>query len=164
MEKEIYLIGETELIVKYRFQKEQFKFLINDNEYTVQLIETKNNDLRLEINGLQYQFHLAQNGNDYFIHNEDFGNIHLVEKERFPIKVAEKVKGGYETPMPSQIIKILVEVGQTVKAGDSLVILSSMKMENTIEASEDGVVEEIYAAEGSSVEAGFLLLKITGNG
>jgi biotin carboxyl carrier protein len=39
-----------------------------------------------------------------------------------------------------------------------------MKMENTIEASEDGVVEEIYAAEGSSVEAGFLLLKITGNG
>ena len=159
-QKEIYLIGETELIVKYRFQKEQFKFLINDNEYAVQLIETKNNDLRLEINGLQYQFHLAQNGNDYFIHNEDFGNIHLIEKERFPIKVAEKIKGGYETPMPSQIIKILVEVGQIVKTGDGLVILSSMKMENTIEASEDGVVEEIYAAEGSSVEAGFLLLKI----
>ena len=159
-QKEIYLIGETELIVKYRFQKEQFKFLINDNEYAVQLIETKNNDLRLEIDGLQYQFHLAQNGNDYFIHNEDFGNIHLIEKERFPIKVAEKVKGGYETPMPSQIIKILVEVGQIVKTGEGLVILSSMKMENTIEASEDGVVEEIYAAEGSSVEAGFLLLKI----
>jgi len=35
-----------------------------------------------------------------------------------------------------------------------------MKMENTIEAVEDGVVEEIYVSEGSSVEAGFLLLKI----
>ncbi len=159
-QKETYLIGETELTVKYRFQKEQFKFLIHDNEYTVQLIKVKNNDLRLDIDGLQYHFHLAQNNRDYFVHNEDFGNIHLAEKERFPIKVAEKVKGGYEAPMPSQIIKILVEVGQAVKAGDRLVILSSMKMENTIEASEDGVVEEIYAAEGSSVEAGFLLLKL----
>ena len=142
------------------FKKDQFQFLINDNEYAVQLIASKNNDLRLEIDGLQYHFHLAQNGNDYFIHNEDFGNIHLVEKERFPVRAAEKVKGGYETPMPSQIIKILVEAGQTVKAGDSLAILSSMKMENTIEASEDGIVEEVYATEGSNVEAGFLLLKI----
>ena len=35
-----------------------------------------------------------------------------------------------------------------------------MKMENTIEAVEDGVVEEIYATEGGNVEAGFLLLKL----
>lgn len=163
-QKETYLIGENELTVKYRFQKEQFKFLVYDNEYAVQLIEVKNNDLRLEIDDLQYHFHLAQNGNNYFVHNEDFGNIHLVEKERFPSRAAEKIKGGYEAPMPSQIIKILVETGQIVKVGDALVILSSMKMENTIEASENGVVEEIYAAEGNSVEAGFLLLKITANG
>ena len=62
--------------------------------------------------------------------------------------------------MPSQIIKVLVKEGQEVKSGQGLVILSSMKMENTIEASEDGIVKEIYATAGSNVEAGFLLLKI----
>jgi biotin carboxyl carrier protein len=40
-------------------------------------------------------------------------------------------------------------------------VISSMKMENTICAEEDGVVKEIYATEGSNVEAGFLLMKIT---
>jgi len=35
-----------------------------------------------------------------------------------------------------------------------------MKMDNTIEAVEDGVVEAVYAKEGSNVEAGFLLLKL----
>jgi acetyl/propionyl-CoA carboxylase alpha subunit len=159
-QKETYIIGAAELKVKYRYQNGHFTFLINDNLYAVQLVDIKKEDLRLEIDGLQYQFHLAQRGNDFFIHNEDFGNIHMVEKERFPSKAVEKVKGGYETPMPSQIIKILVEVGQTVKAGDGLVVLSSMKMENTIEASESGVIEEIYASEGNNVEAGFLLLKI----
>jgi len=62
--------------------------------------------------------------------------------------------------MPSQIIKVLVKEGQAVKSGDSLIVISSMKMENTIEASADGIVEEIYANEGSNVEAGFLLLKL----
>ena len=100
------------------------------------------------------------NKNIYFVHNEDTGNVTLTQKERFPIKEAEKVAGGYETPMPSQIIKILVKEGQTVKAGEGLVILSSMKMENTIEAVEDGIVEAVYANEGSNVEAGFLLLKL----
>lgn len=44
--------------------------------------------------------------------------------------------------------------------GDGLMVISSMKMENTIEADQDGVVEEIYATAGQNVEAGFLLLKI----
>ena len=103
---------------------------------------------------------MAQDGTAYFVHHESIGNIALTQKERFPLKEAEKVAGGYESPMPSQIIKVLVEAGQTVKAGEGLIILSSMKMENTIEAVEDGVVEAIYAAEGSNVEAGFLLLKL----
>ncbi len=161
-QKETYLIGEEEIeiIVRYRYQNGSFTFLVKEKKYPVQLVKIEHDNLRLEIDGLQYHFQLAQKGNDYFIHNEQFGNIHLVEKERFPIKAAEKVKGGYETPMPSQIIKVLVEAGQSVKSGDGLVVLSSMKMENTVEAAENGVVEEVYATEGSNVEAGFLLLKL----
>ena len=72
----------------------------------------------------------------------------------------EKVKGGYEAPMPSQIIKVLVSQGQKVKSGDGLIVLSSMKMENTIAANEDGIVQDVFAEEGQSVEAGHLLLSV----
>ena len=63
--------------------------------------------------------------------------------------------------MPSSIIKVLVKEGQQISAGEGLVVLSSMKMESTICAEEDGMVEEVYVTEGVNVEAGFLLLKIT---
>jgi len=122
---------------------QQFEFYICEETYTVTLINADSQQVRAEINGVQYTFQLAQNGNDYFVHNERTGNISLSQKERFPEKEIAKVAGGYETPMPSQIIKVLVKAGQKVKSGEGLVILSSMKMENTI-----------------NVEAGFLLLKL----
>ncbi len=158
-----YLVakGEEEIVVKYRFQKNAFTFLLGETTYKVQLIDATKEHCRLEIDGLQYLFNIAQNGQHYFVHNEAIGGVPLIQKERFPAKEIAKVEGGYEAPMPSQIIKVLVSAGQEVKSGDALIILSSMKMENTIEAEKDGLVEEVYASEGSNVEAGFLLLKIT---
>jgi 3-methylcrotonyl-CoA carboxylase alpha subunit len=73
----------------------------------------------------------------------------------------EEVAGGYSAPMPSQIIKILVAEEQKVSKGDALMIISSMKMENTIETIEDGIVESIMTTEGANVEAGTVLLKVT---
>jgi biotin carboxyl carrier protein len=62
--------------------------------------------------------------------------------------------------MPSQIIKVLVKEKQLVKPGDALVILSSMKMENTIISNTHGMVTEVFATEGASVNSGYILLKI----
>lgn len=161
---EEYQVGEEEVVTtKYRYlpAKEQFEFYIGDKNYKVKLIGADDQMIRAEIDGMQYQFNIAKKGASYYIHNESIGNNNLTQKERFPIKEAQKVAGGYTAPMPSQIIKVLVKEGQTVKSGDGLVVISSMKMENTIEAAEDGVVEEIYTSEGSNVEAGFLLLKLS---
>ncbi len=159
---EDYLVGEQDLKVQYRYQYKNgyFEFYIGDKTYTVQLVGADNELVRAEIDGLQYQFNIAQQGKNYFVHNENIGSLKLMQKDRFPAKKAEKVAGGYEAPMPSQIIKVLVKEGQAVQSGEGLIIISSMKMENTIEAAADGVVEEIYATEGSNVEAGFLLLKL----
>jgi len=158
---EEFVIDETDWKINYRSQNnQQFEFYICEETYSVGLISADDQHIRAEINGMQYTFQIAKNGNDYFVHNERIGNISVSQKERFPAKEVAKVAGGYETPMPSQIIKVLVKEGQKVKSGEGLVILSSMKMENTIEAVEDGVVEEVYATEGGNVEAGFLLLKL----
>ena len=124
------------------------------------LIESDDKSIRFELNGTQYTFQVAQNGANYFTHNEDVGNLAITEKDRFPSKKDEKAKGGYIAPMPSQIVKILVEEGQEVKSGDSLIVITSMKMENTIAADEDGVVEAIFTNEGANVEAGFLLIQL----
>ncbi len=158
-----YILGEKEVRVEYRFLNQKFECRIGESEFSASIVDVSSHQIRTEINGVQHQFQWIQKGSDIYIQNERIGALHIEVKDRFPSKEAEKVKGGYESPMPSQIIKILVKEGQEVNVGDGLVILSSMKMENTIEAAESGVVEEIFVTEGANVEAGFLLLKLKEN-
>lgn len=54
--------------------------------------------------------------------------------------------------------KIEVKVGQKIKAGDTLVILESMKMEMPVEATEDGTVKTICCQEAQSVNEGDVLV------
>ena len=57
-------------------------------------------------------------------------------------------------PMQGTIVKVNVEVGQSVAAGDAVVILEAMKMENAVNAEKSGVVKSIAVATGDSVSAG----------
>ncbi|MHB2029273.1 MAG: ATP-binding protein, partial [Acidimicrobiales bacterium] len=62
--------------------------------------------------------------------------------------------GKVTVPMQGTIVKINVEVGQAVEAGDSVVILEAMKMENSVNAEKSGVVTAIQVTTGASVSAG----------
>ncbi len=62
--------------------------------------------------------------------------------------------GKIAVPMQGTIVKVTVEVGQTVAKGDSVVVLEAMKMENNVAADVDGVVTEILVEAGQSVTAG----------
>src|SRR6056297_2240688 len=57
-------------------------------------------------------------------------------------------------PMPGTVLEVTVEEGQNVKAGDVVLILEAMKMENEITADTDGKITKIYAPKGTSVNTG----------
>ena len=61
-------------------------------------------------------------------------------------------------PMPGNILAVNVSQGQTVKAGDVLVILEAMKMENEICAPKDGTVAQVVTSKGSVVDTGAALV------
>lgn len=162
---EDYLIGERDVQVKYHYRHKQgnFDFYIGDKQYSVRLISADEKGLRAEIDGVQHHFNIVDKGNHYFVHNEAIGNIAITHKERFPLQDTKKNASGLIAPMPSSVVKVSVEEGQNIKAGDELIILSSMKMETTIEAIEDGIIEEVFATVGANIETGFLLFKIKSN-
>lgn len=68
--------------------------------------------------------------------------------------------GQVAVPMQGTIVKVVVEVGATVSAGDSIVILEAMKMENAVNADKDGVIKEIRVAPGDAVAAGDIVAVI----
>lgn len=64
------------------------------------------------------------------------------------------------SPMPGKIIKVFIEEGQSVKKGDSLIILEAMKMEHTIKASFDGVIDKVFYKNGELVDGGVELVSL----
>ncbi|MFZ4718206.1 MAG: acetyl-CoA carboxylase biotin carboxylase subunit [Ilumatobacteraceae bacterium] len=68
--------------------------------------------------------------------------------------------GNVEVPMQGTIVKLLVEVGQDVEAGQAVVVLEAMKMENQINAEKAGKVKEIKVAAGDTVGAGDVVVVI----
>ncbi len=153
-----YLFKEKNLSVQYKYNEGGFIFQIEEQNYEVKRLSISNNKISLEVNGVFYQSTIIKELNKYYIYTPELGNYILEAIERFPDNESEKVKGGYIAPMPSQILRILVEVEQEVKEGEPLIVITSMKMENTIYADEAGVVKEIFVTEGENVEAGFQLL------
>jgi pyruvate carboxylase subunit B len=63
-------------------------------------------------------------------------------------------------PMPGLVVRVEAEVGQQVKAGQCLVVLQAMKMENELGAPSDGTVKQVHVEPGQAVEHGQLLVEL----
>jgi biotin carboxyl carrier protein len=89
----------------------------------------------------------------------------VVESERTRIGAAASrsghVSGGrIEAPMPGRVVKLMVEVGDTIEAGAPVIVVEAMKMENELCADAPGIVTEIHVEAGANVESGAALVEI----
>lgn len=65
-----------------------------------------------------------------------------------------------KSPMPGLIVSVRVEVGEAIKAGQTVVILESMKMQNELKSPRDGIVQKVNVGPGQSVEQNKILVTI----
>ncbi|MBQ2186227.1 MAG: biotin/lipoyl-binding protein [Bacteroidaceae bacterium] len=80
-----------------------------------------------------------------------------------PAAAAPKAPAGANSvtaPLPGTITKILVQVGQQVKAGETVLVMEAMKMENNITAEFDGTVKAILVQQGAQVQSGDALVEM----
>jgi len=74
------------------------------------------------------------------------------------VAVSEKRGGRVTSPMPGMILAVKVKVGDTVRAGDVVAVLESMKMQNEVRSPHGGLVKEIMVGEGDLVKGGAVLM------
>jgi biotin carboxyl carrier protein len=65
------------------------------------------------------------------------------------------------SPMPGRVVRVLCKPGQAVAAGESLLVLEAMKMENELVAPGAGSVTELFVTAGAAIEAGAPLMRLT---
>ena len=73
---------------------------------------------------------------------------------------AAQAEGGLQAPMPGKVLALRVQVGDAVRAGDTLAVLEAMKMEHNLIAPHDGVVTEVLAPQGSQIAQGQAVLTV----
>ncbi len=141
----------------------KYKFTIKGHEYDVEILSFEHNVAELEVNGthysveVQFQREVKQTRTVKLVRSA----VPLPSQEES--RIPPPATGGshpLKTPLPGTILKILVKAGDSVKKGDTLLIMEAMKMENSIFAEKDGRVVSIRVKEGDTVLQNDVLLEL----
>jgi biotin carboxyl carrier protein len=141
--------------------KKEYNLKINGTDYNVVIDQAEDTSVEVEVNGTPYKVELNRPAKQTAKINPPIAAP--VNAVGAPV-VAKPAAGGAGTtiksPLPGVILSVNVNVGDTVKTGQKLLVLEAMKMENSIEASCDGKVTTIKVAKGDSVLEGAELIII----
>ncbi|MDP4239427.1 MAG: biotin/lipoyl-containing protein [Bacteroidota bacterium] len=143
----------------------KFKFTIDGASYSVNVKSVEGNQAEIEVNGKSYAVGLEQEVNTLktpiIVRKEVQSNPGDSKITATPAPKPGKVgANSLKAPLPGSIIRVAVNVGDTVKQGDLLLVMESMKMENNILAEKGGVVSSIEVEAGQAVMQDDLLLNI----
>ena len=128
-----------------------FKFKINGTEYSVDINEVEGQEINLDVNGTPYKVTVDKELKQKQV-------VMGVVQTSAPATASKGSK--VTTPLPGTILDVFVNVGDKVKAGQTVVLLEAMKMENNIEADVEGTVTEVKVRKGDSVLEGDVMVVI----
>lgn len=136
----------------------KFEFTIKGNKYNVHLKEFEDNNAQIEVNGTVYTVEVHQE-------IKKTKTPKLVRKVVATLpgegQIKQKASGmKVEAPLPGNIFKLLVNVGDQISKGETLLIMEAMKMENDIKAEKDGIIKAIKCNVGDTVLQGDILIEM----
>ena len=150
----------------------QYEYTINVAQYDVTIDSIVCSKAKVEVNGIPFEVEMHGSS----LVEEDLPTMSTEgapapaaaapAPAAAPAAAAPAAKSGpgagtpVKAPLPGVVTKILVEAGQAVKKGDTVLVLEAMKMENNITAENDGTVSGICVAPGDSVMEGATLVTI----
>lgn len=153
----------------FDIQSDKAEITVNTQPFNWDMVEIKdgnfhilynNRSFNAEVLEADYQtksFLIKINNSKYSISVKDRFDILLDQMGMSNANMAKV--NDLKAPMPGLIVDIKVQVGDTVKKGDTILILEAMKMENVLKASGDGIVKNIKIAPKQNVEKNQVMIE-----
>lgn len=142
----------------------EYRYKINGNLYKVTVGDIEDNNVRVEVNGTPYTVELEKQNKPKIKPVVRTASTTPAAPPAPPAAVTRPAsvgsKSGIKSPLPGVILEIKVKEGDTVKRGQTLLVLEAMKMENDIKADRDGKVTAIKVSKGESILEGTDLIII----
>ena len=144
----------------------KFKFTIDGTSYSVNVKSVEGSQAEIEVNGKSYAVGLEQEVNTLktpIIVRKDVQSKPSESKPAAaPVSSTKSTGKGaaLKAPLPGSIIRVAVKAGDTVKQGDLLLVMESMKMENNILSEKNGVIANVCVEAGQVVMQDDILLEL----
>lgn len=143
----------------------KYKLKVNENTYNIDILDIEDNIAEIVVNGVNYQVELdkkiQQTKTPKLVRSVVSPST---ESETATIKTSSphspKGAGFIKSPLPGTIVSINVNVGDSVKIGDKLLVLEAMKMENNINSDKAGRILAIRVRPRDAVLEGDILIEI----
>lgn len=145
----------------------KYQYKVQGVDYDVEIVNVEGNIAKVNVNGIPFEVELKQPINPTTMPHKP---VITPPQPKPSTTVETKVEkpaanvhaGGTKitAPLPGTITEIKVKVGDTVKDGDTVVVLEAMKMQNNIEAESNGTVTAILVNKGDTVMEGDALITI----
>lgn len=152
----------------------KFKFSIDNNPFEVAVTELENGQIDVEVNGSNYIVTIDREGTKAANAPAKAAPVAAPKAAApkaapaaAPVATPAASTGAAKTvksALPGSVTKLVMEVGQAVKKGDTVMMIEAMKMENEIKAECDGTIAKFYVAPGQSVMADDKLFDIATSG
>ncbi len=155
-----YSTTDETFVVGYRFARsglhvEVDGVALND----VRLIKEGSHGVVIRINGMQTFYRCHKDDLVWYV-STNAGAVTFTEAPRFPTAVVAVPTGSLLAPMPGRVVSVEAAAGDTVTAGQTVVVIEAMKMEHTIAAPSAGILESVDVAVGDQVEANQILASL----
>jgi len=139
-----------------------YRLHLGDKTVPVNLHAREDGSALLEVGGVSRRVYIATRGDDVFVHID--GAAYQLRYEDPLERLAHQAHGSAEdsvrAPMPGSVVALHANVGDSVTRGQSVLVIESMKMETTLVAPRDGVVENVLFAVGQTFDRDALLLAL----
>lgn len=145
------------------YLKGEGKVMVRKNSDTIKpTTKSSSNQFSVTVNGHNYNVEVADGFDNFKVKSITPAKPSQSAETKEEVKAVSSTGASNEitATMSAGVFKILINIGDSVKAGQTVVILEAMKMEIPIEAGCDGEVEEILISQGQTVEDGQLLVKL----
>ncbi len=148
-------IGSAEITVSYHSQRDG-GFLI-DGYLNARVHEWSENSIDLEINGIRARHTITATDSRLYVQTQR-STVEVSVLPRFGVPEAQRTEGELIAPMPCKVVEIKVSDGDSVTAGQTLIILEAMKMEHHLKAPHDGTVAKVMVTLNAQVPNGLTLI------
>lgn len=164
MKLEVTVAGRP-MAVELRRRADGWECSLDGSEQPLDVAEIAPGVLSLLLDGQSFTLHVVQDGDGWRVHTRGTDVPATVAdprrwKGRAGGAAAHAGRQEVAAPMPGKIVRVLVSEQQEVEAGQGLVVVEAMKMQNEIPSPKKGVIEQIRVREGDRVEHGAVLVVV----